>query len=112
MAGAVNLTRRRQALRAEQGRPAVVVTVTVDELMAKLAENGYCCALTGLPFYEDESGGSFGPSRPSLDRIETDGDYSADNVRVVYRGVNGLRGCGSDADVLRIARAIVERAGQ
>lgn len=110
MAGAINLARRRQALRAAQGRPAVAVTVTLEELMAKLGENGYRCAVTGLPFYEDEAAGSFGPSRPSLDRIETGGDYSAGNVRVVYLGVNSLRGCGSDADMLRIARAIVKRS--
>ncbi|MGF6444419.1 hypothetical protein [Paraburkholderia youngii] len=106
MAGAIAGARRRQAERATP----VAVTVTVEELMAKLAENDYRCAVTGLPFYEDDAEKSFGPSRPSLDRIETGGPYSADNVRIVYLGVNGLRGCGSDADVLRIARAIVARA--
>jgi hypothetical protein len=109
MARAIALARRRQAERAAQGKPAAAVTVTVEELMAKLAENGYRCAVTGLPFYVDDAVGSFGPSRPSLDRIEVGGDYSARNVRVVYLGVNSLRGCGSDADMRRIARAIVDR---
>ncbi|MEM5296936.1 hypothetical protein VSR82_21720 [Burkholderia sp. JPY481] len=77
--------------------------------MAKLAENDYRCAVTGLPFYVDEAEKSFGPSRPSLDRIEVGGPYSADNLRVVLLGVNALRGCGSDADMVRIARAIVGR---
>jgi hypothetical protein len=111
MRGAIALARMRQAKRAADGRTAVAVTVKVDELMAKLAENNYCCAVSGLPFYADESNGSFGPSRPSLDRIDADGEYSAENVRVVYLGINGLRGRGSDADVLRIAQAIVAKAG-
>ena len=110
MGNAIGLARRRQAERAAQGKLAAKVSITLDEAMTLLAENGYHCALTGLPFYEDEATGSFGLSRPSLDRIEAGGDYSAGNVRVVYLGVNSLRGCGSDADMLRIASAIVERA--
>lgn len=110
MGRSIGLARERQAKRAAQGKTAAAVTVTVDELMAKLAANDYRCAVTGLPFYVDDAAVSFGPSRPSLDRIETGGDYSDANLRVVFLGVNSLRGCGSDADMLRIASAIVERA--
>jgi len=107
MARAIVGARKRQEGRATP----VAVTVTVPELMAKLAEQNYRCAVTGLPFYVDDSAGSFGPSRPSLDRIEVGGDYSAENLRIVLLGVNALRGAGSDADMVRIARAIVGRAG-
>ncbi len=44
---------------------------------------------------------------PSLDRIDPHGPYSADNVRIVLLGINGLRGCGTDADMYRIARALI-----
>ena len=110
MRGAIAFARRRQEKRAAQGKPVVAVTVTLDELMAKLAAHDYCCAISGLPFYTDDAD-RFGPSCPSLDRINADGDYSNENVRVVYLGINGLRGRGSDADVLRIARAIVANTG-
>jgi len=110
MRSAISLARARQTKRAAQGKPAVAVTITLDELMAKLAKHGYCCAISGLPFYEDAAD-RFGPSCPSLDRIDVDGAYSNENLRVVYLGINSLRGRGSDADVLRIARAIVAKAG-
>jgi hypothetical protein len=44
------------------------------------------------------------------ERIEQDGDYSDAHLRIVYLGINSLRGRGSDADVLRIARAISGKA--
>ncbi|MDR2991480.1 MAG: hypothetical protein LBU72_06075 [Burkholderiaceae bacterium] len=53
----------------------------------------------------------FGPSCPSLDPIEADGDYSNANLRVVYWASISLLGRGSDADILRIARAIAAYAG-
>jgi hypothetical protein len=77
--------------------------------MTKLAAQDYRCAISGLPFYVDDAD-RFGPACPSLDRIDQDGDYSDANLRIVYLGINSLRGRGSDADVLRIARAIVGRA--
>jgi hypothetical protein len=106
MAGAIAGARRRQ----EGRKVPVAVTVTIGELMAKLAAQNFSCAITGLPFYVDDATKSFGPSRPSLDRIKVGGDYSAENLRIVLLGVNSLRGCGSDADMLRMARAIVNRA--
>ncbi|EDZ98948.1 hypothetical protein BH160DRAFT_5745 [Burkholderia sp. H160] len=106
MRGAISLARARQAKRAAEGKRAVAVTVTVAELMTKLAAQDYRCAISGLPFYTDDAD-RFGPACPSLDRINADGDYSDENVRVVYLGINSLRGRGSDADVLRIASAIV-----
>jgi hypothetical protein len=45
---------------------------------------------------------------PSIDRINPDGDYSDDNIRVVFYGANALRGRGSDADMYRIAAALIE----
>jgi hypothetical protein len=111
MRSSIGLARARQAKRAVQGKPTVAVTVTLDELMAKLAKHDYCCAISGLPFYADDAD-RFGPSCPSLDRIEADGDYSNENIRIVYLGINSLRGRGSDADVLRIAHAIVANASK
>ncbi|MGF6538914.1 hypothetical protein [Paraburkholderia youngii] len=109
MRGAIGLARARQAKRAAEGKRAVAVTVTVAELMTKLAAQDYRCAISGLPFYVDDAD-RFGPACPSLDRIDQDGDYSDANLRIVYLGINSLRGRGSDADVFRIARAIVGRA--
>jgi hypothetical protein len=103
MRGAINFAIRRQAKKGPTGRK---ITVKVKDLMEKLSENNYCCALSGLPFYSLD-GGSFGPTRPSIDRIDPDGDYSNENTRVILLGVNGLRGRGSDALMYEIAEALV-----
>ncbi len=101
--------KRRQAERITEGKPPVEVSITLSEAMQLLAQQNYCCAISGEPFFDDSSGTSFGPARPSFDRIERAGPYSVGNIRVVLLGVNALRGCGTDEDMLRIARAIVER---
>ena len=71
--------KKRQAARGERG---VVVTMTSDGLMAKLHAANYRCALSGVEFGRDPFG-RFGPTLPSLDRIDPDGPYSDDNTRVV-----------------------------
>src|ERR1700722_12361469 len=103
MRGTINFAQRRQAVKAGKGRRTVQVTVTVEQLMAKLKRHSFCCALTGLPFWSDDAD-RFGPTMPSLDRIDCDGDYRDENVRVVLLGVNSLWGRGSEADMYRMAQ--------
>jgi hypothetical protein len=97
---------RRQARRAAKGRPRVAVTVTVHELMAMVRAADWRCALSRLPFWSGD-GGTYGPTIPSMDRIEPEGPYSAENVRVVLLGVNSLKGSGSDGQMYRIAAALL-----
>ena len=105
MRGAIAFAQRRQAKRLVAGKPAAAVTLTLSEIMGVLHDQRYRCALTGLAFYS-LSGESYGPSRPSIDRIEHAGPYTLGNVRVVMLGVNSLRGTGTDADMYVIARAL------
>jgi hypothetical protein len=107
MASNLNSARRREADRASRGRRPAKVTVTVDQLMAKLRAADFRCAVSGLPFWF--CGRQYGPSIASIDRIKPDGDYSNRNTRVTLLGVNAGRGCGTDADLYRIAKAIVAR---
>jgi hypothetical protein len=76
---AISAAKKRQATRGERG---VAVTMTSDGLMAKLHAANYRCALSGVEFRQDPFGG-FGPTLPSIDRIDPDGPYSDDNTRVV-----------------------------
>ncbi len=103
MRGAIGLARRRQAKKAN---PAVV-EVTLDEIMEILRRQNYRCAITGLPFWCG-SAAAYGPTIPSIDRMHASDGYTRGNVRVVLLGVNGLRGSGSDDDMLMIARAVVK----
>jgi hypothetical protein len=104
---AISLAERREANKAAEGKPTATVTLTVDQLLAKLKVNDYRCALTGLEFWTDD-GGSYGPTCPSIDRIDPKGDYTDENTRIVLLGVNSMRGEGSDADLYRIAKALIQ----
>lgn len=66
------------------------------------------CELTGLPFLTKPSHSS--PFCASLDRIEPAKGYTQDNCRFVLMGVNGLKRGGTDAEMLRIAIALVVQA--
>ena len=105
MRGAIDFARRRQEIRRQAGKKATHVTLTVSEAMGVLHQQGYRCALTRLVFYS-LSGGSYGPSRPSIDRREHAGPYSLGNIRIILLGVNSLRGTGTDADMYVIAKAL------
>lgn len=101
--GAIDFARRRQAKKASP----TVVNITLDEIMEILRKQNYRCAISGLPFWCGSTA-AYGPTIPSIDRIHAPGGYTRSNVRVVLLGVNGLRGRGSDDDMLMIARAVVK----
>jgi hypothetical protein len=86
---AISAAKKRQAALGERG---VAVTITSDDLMAKLHAANYRCALSGVEFRQDPFG-RFSPTLPSVDRIDPDGPYSDNNTRVVC-----LRCRGSMAD--------------
>ena len=88
---AISCAKKRQAERGERG---VAVTMTSDGLMAKLRAASFRCVLSGAEFRND-GGGRFGPTIPTVERIDPDGPYSDDNIRVVCLGVDALRGRGS-----------------
>ncbi|HTV46231.1 MAG TPA: hypothetical protein VMF05_13040 [Stellaceae bacterium] len=108
MRRAIGDAKIREQTKVAKGGRSAAVTITLDQVMTKLKADNYCCALTGLEFWTDDAD-RYGPTMPSLDRIDPDGDYSDGNIRVVLYGVNGLRGRGSDADMYRIAAALIHR---
>ena len=64
------------------------------------------CAVTDLPFNLD--GGRTWDS-PSLDRINPKGGYTFANIRVVCHAVNSAIGDWGEGQLLKIARAIMEK---
>jgi hypothetical protein len=85
-------------------------TLTPDEAEAVVERQGYRCALTGLKFWSGTTGSRKGCAdarSPSRDRINPQGPYTADNVRIVLYGVNALRGNGTDEEVYEIAAALL-----
>jgi hypothetical protein len=69
------------------------------------------CAMSGIIFDRNEKPfrGYDIPWRASLDRIDNSIGYLPDNIQVVCRIYNSAKYVWSDADVLKLARALVER---
>ena len=77
--------------------------------IARVITNGVC-ELSGLPFASLE--GTANPWSPSIDRIKPELGYVDGNVRVVVWALNmAMAGWGFDV-LLRLARAIVDKAPQ
>jgi hypothetical protein len=72
------------------------------------------CAISGLPFSLAEFAGVLvkHPFAPSLDRISSQGGYTADNVRLVCIAVNFGMGQWGEELYLTFARAAVEHCNQ
>lgn len=68
-------------------------------------KQGGKCAITGIPFAEQ--GGMPRWNTASRDRIDPDGGYVKENVRLVLFCVNAFKGRMTDEDVLSVAKAIV-----
>ncbi|MDE2906562.1 MAG: hypothetical protein OXQ28_10820, partial [Acidobacteriota bacterium] len=78
-------------------------------LRSLLDRQGNCCELTRIPFH------FAGPDaddnrRPSVDRIDSNGHYEADNVQIVCRFVNSWKG-ESDNEEFKRLLALVQREG-
>ncbi|MFO0522258.1 MAG: hypothetical protein ACK515_17845 [bacterium] len=71
------------------------------------------CAMSGIPFdmNEREFGGPELPWRASLDRIDNSVGYLRGNIQVTSKIYNTAKYTFTDEDVLRLARALVQRNG-
>lgn len=66
------------------------------------------CELTDIPFVLNLGHGP-GTFSPSIDRIDPAGGYTPDNCRFILYPINAMKGAGTEADMLMIAKAIVDR---
>ncbi len=78
-------------------------------LLELLAKQGNACAISGLPFDWSEPDGKRSPYGPSIDRIDADGGYTRDNVRLVLTQVNAGLGEWGATSFLKIARATARK---
>lgn len=63
--------------------------LTLDWVLLVAERQGFCCALTGIPFFSAHTAtGKTNPFAPSLDRIDPRGGYTRDNVRIVIFAIN------------------------
>lgn len=97
---------RRNAL-ARSRRKGIAFDLNIDDLI-KLYGDGICEVTKGPFNLERWKGGHARWNAPSLDRIDTKGGYTIDNVRFVMNAVNVGRGEWGDDLYYRICRAVVE----
>jgi len=81
--------------------------ITIDDVIPAL-ESGVC-EMTGLPFCLDKpnNGVSTHPYAPSIDRIDSNKDYTKDNIRIVLWAVNAATNQFTDKEMLPILKAMV-----
>jgi hypothetical protein len=82
--------------------------ITTDDVIPAL-ERGVC-ELTGLSFCLDKpnTGVSTHPHAPSIDRIDSNKDYTKDNIRIVLWAVNAATNQFTDKEMLPILKAMVK----
>jgi len=82
--------------------------ITTDDVIPAL-ERGVC-ELTGLPFCLDKpnNGSSTHPYAPSIDRIDSNKEYTKDNIRIVLWAVNAATNQFTDKEMLPILKAMVK----
>ena len=90
--------------RARRRATKLGMSATIDEqwVLTRLAECGFRCEVTGIPFQFDDQ--QRNPWQPSLDRLDPTRGYDPDNCRVTILMYNYARNVATDADVERFAR--------
>ncbi len=91
--------------RSRAKKLGVEFSLTREWLEKKM--DGGCCEVTGIYF---EFGNTpYHSFLPSLDRIDSSGGYTPDNVQVVVLIYNRAKGPDSHADIVRFATAVLSR---
>lgn len=84
------------------------IGLSIDQLMLKLEQQSYRCAISGLQMTCTLEKGKRFPYNASIDRIEAGGPYSFGNIQLVCRCLNSWRS-DTPLDVfVNICKAIAE----
>jgi hypothetical protein len=79
-------------IRTHAKRRGIKVDLSMKFLWKLLVEQEHKCALTGLPIFPTQAGHKYYHSgTASLDRIDSEKDYTEDNVQWVHKDVNFMK---------------------
>jgi len=67
-------------------------SLTVTQLIGKIADQNYKCALSGVELTCTHKRGKIILTNASIDRINAGKEYNYDNVQLVCRAINNFRG--------------------
>lgn len=85
--------------------PDAPLTITIADLEVLFNYQKGLCALSGVKMTWGQ--GSVKATSLSVDRIESNRGYHLDNIRFICHAVNAFRGNGTDAEMIEMAKAIV-----
>ena len=75
--------------------------ITIEDIQEKYEQQHYCCALTGIPVL-------FGMNA-SVDRIDSEKDYTKDNIQIVLNVVNIMKRDIPEDLFIMLCKAVAER---
>ena len=79
--------------------------ITIEELMEMFSAQDGKCALSGIKMTWFK--GKILPTSLSLDRIDSNGDYTTGNVRLICHAINSFRGRMTDDEMFTMALALI-----
>ena len=88
-----------KTIKSDAKRRKRIVTVTAEQLQSLMAKQSNQCCLSGLPI-------SFDDGSASLDRIDSDKDYSLNNVQWVHRKINYMKNTLDQNEFLSLCQRI------
>lgn len=100
------LSERIRSVKARARNQSVPFNLTTDWLSSQVEAQDGCCAMTGIKFKLDRE--THSPFAPSIDRVVPAGGYTQENCRIVCYIVNCAKNQFTDAELMKMARALVE----
>lgn len=86
----------------------IVWSLTLDDVADLMEMQRYRCALTGWDIEFPESGHSY-KAPASLDRIDSNKNYTKDNTQIVTRQVNMMKQRYSQEEFIEVCKAVADK---
>ena len=86
--------------------------LTVAQLIGKIAEQDYKCALSGVELTCVRERGNIIQTNASIDRINAGKEYNYENIQIVCRAVNSFRGNMSVEEFINWCNKVIDHAIQ
>jgi len=86
--------------------------LTVEQLIYKVAEQDYKCALSGVELTCVRDRGNIIQTNASIDRINAGKEYNYENIQIVCRAVNSFRGNMSVEEFINWCNKVIDHVIQ